>query len=93
MICRQLLIAFQFYFKPLESGENKILLENGNDTVLDPYNKQEIIYIEIKKRLLKKYYVWDGHNRNDLHYIRGQIKSLDDLQQQDIIDLLNGGIK
>ena len=43
--------------------------------------------INKRKDRLKETLVRDVDNVNDLHYIRGQIKSLDDLQQ-DIIDLL-----
>ena len=43
--------------------------------------------INRRKDRLKETLVRDVDNVNDLHYIRGQIKSLDDLQQ-DIIDLL-----
>jgi len=43
--------------------------------------------INRRKERLKETLVRDVDNVNDLHYIRGQIKSLDDLQQ-DIIDLL-----
>jgi hypothetical protein len=43
--------------------------------------------IHRRKERLKETLVRDVDNVNDLHYIRGQIKSLDDLQQ-DIIDLL-----
>ena len=43
--------------------------------------------IHKRKERLKETLVRDVDNVNDLHYIRGQIKSLDDLQQ-DIIDLL-----
>ena len=43
--------------------------------------------INRRKERLKETLVRDVDNTNDLHYIRGQIKSLDDLQQ-DIIDLL-----
>ena len=41
--------------------------------------------INRRKDRLKETLVRDVDNVNDLHYIRGQIKSLDDLQQ-DIID-------
>jgi hypothetical protein len=40
-----------------------------------------------RKERLKETLVRDVDNTNDLYYIRGQIKSLDDLQQ-DITDLL-----
>ena len=43
--------------------------------------------IHRRKERLKVTLVRDGDNINDLYYIRGQIKALDDLQQ-DIIDLL-----
>ena len=43
--------------------------------------------IHRRKERLTQTLVRDVDNINDLHYIRGQIKSLDDLQQ-DIIDLL-----
>ena len=43
--------------------------------------------IHRRKERLKETLVRDVDNTNDLYYIRGQIKSLDDLQQ-DIIDLL-----
>ena len=43
--------------------------------------------IHRRKERLKETLVRDVDNINDLYYIRGQIKSLDDLQQ-DIIDLL-----
>ena len=43
--------------------------------------------INRRKDRLKETLVRDVDNVNDLYYIRGQIKSLDDLQQ-DIIDLL-----
>ena len=43
--------------------------------------------IHKRKERLKETLVRDVDNTNDLYYIRGQIKSLDDLQQ-DIIDLL-----
>jgi len=43
--------------------------------------------INRRKERLKETLVRDVDNVNDLHYIRGQIKSLDDLQQ-DITDLL-----
>ena len=43
--------------------------------------------INRRKERLKETLVRDVDNTNDLYYIRGQIKSLDDLQQ-DIIDLL-----
>jgi hypothetical protein len=43
--------------------------------------------INRRKDRLTETLVRDVDNVNDLHYIRGQIKSLDDLQQ-DIIDLL-----
>ena len=43
--------------------------------------------INRRKDRLKETLVRDVDNVNDLHYIRGQIKSLDDLQQ-DIKDLL-----
>ena len=43
--------------------------------------------IQERKERLTQTLVRDVDNINDLHYIRGQIKSLDDLQQ-DIIDLL-----
>ena len=43
--------------------------------------------IHSRKERLKETLVRDVDNVNDLYYIRGQIKSLDDLQQ-DIIDLL-----
>ena len=43
--------------------------------------------INRRRDRLKETLVRDVDNVNDLHYIRGQIKSLDDLQQ-DIIDLL-----
>jgi len=37
--------------------------------------------IHRRKERLKETLVRDVDNTNDLHYIRGQIKSLDDLQQ------------
>tara|TARA_R100001224_G_scaffold27045_2_gene14499 strand:- start:260 stop:448 length:189 start_codon:yes stop_codon:yes gene_type:complete len=43
--------------------------------------------IHRRKERLKETLVRDVDNTNDLYYIRGQIKSLDDLQQ-DIKDLL-----
>jgi len=43
--------------------------------------------IHRRKERLTQTLVRDVDNINDLYYIRGQIKSLDDLQQ-DIIDLL-----
>ena len=43
--------------------------------------------IHRRKERLKETLIRDVDNVNDLHYIRGQIKSLDDLEQ-DIIDLL-----
>lgn len=43
--------------------------------------------INRRKDRLTETLVRDVDNVNDLHYIRGQIKSLDDLQQ-DITDLL-----
>jgi len=43
--------------------------------------------INRRRERLKETLVRDVDNVNQLHYIRGQIKSLDDLQQ-DIIDLL-----
>ena len=43
--------------------------------------------IHRRRERLKETLSRDVDNINDLHYIRGQIKSLDDLQQ-DIIDLL-----
>tara|TARA_R100000231_G_scaffold115330_1_gene85817 strand:- start:145 stop:333 length:189 start_codon:yes stop_codon:yes gene_type:complete len=43
--------------------------------------------IHRRKERLTQTLVRDVDNVNDLYYIRGQIKSLDDLQQ-DIIDLL-----
>ena len=43
--------------------------------------------IHRRKERFKETLVRDVDNVNDLYYIRGQIKSLDDLQQ-DIIDLL-----
>jgi len=43
--------------------------------------------INKRKERLKETLVRDVDNTNDLHYIRGQIKSLDDLQQ-DYKDLL-----
>jgi hypothetical protein len=43
--------------------------------------------IKRRKERLKDNLIHQVDNLNDLHYIRGQIKSLDDLQQ-DIIDLL-----
>jgi len=43
--------------------------------------------INRRKERLKETLVRDVDNTNDLYYIRGQIKSLDDLQQ-DIKDLL-----
>ena len=43
--------------------------------------------IHRRKERLKETLVREVDNVNQLHYIRGQIKSLDDLQQ-DIIDLL-----
>ena len=43
--------------------------------------------IHRRKERLKETLVRDVDNVNDLYYIRGQIKSLDDLQQY-IIDLL-----
>jgi protein-arginine kinase activator protein McsA len=43
--------------------------------------------IHRRKERLKETLVRDVDNVEQLHYIRGQIKSLDDLQQ-DIIDLL-----
>ena len=43
--------------------------------------------IHKRKERLKETLVRDVDNTNDLYYIRGQIKSLDDLQQ-DIKDLL-----
>ena len=43
--------------------------------------------IHRRKERLKETLVRDVDNTNQLHYIRGQIKSLDDLQQ-DITDLL-----
>ena len=43
--------------------------------------------IHRRKERLKETLVRDVDNVDQLHYIRGQIKSLDDLQQ-DIIDLL-----
>ncbi len=43
--------------------------------------------INRRRERLKETLVRDVDNTNDLYYIRGQIKSLDDLQQ-DIIDLL-----
>jgi|TARA_R100001129_G_scaffold179275_2_gene155922 hypothetical protein len=43
--------------------------------------------IHRRKERLTQTLVRDVDNINDLHYIRGQIKSLEDLQQ-DIIDLL-----
>ena len=43
--------------------------------------------IHRRRERLKETLVWDVDNTNDLYYIRGQIKSLDDLQQ-DIVDLL-----
>ena len=50
--------------------------------------------IHRRKERLKETLVRDVDNVEQLHYIRGQIKSLDDLQQ-DIIDLLKktGAIK
>jgi|TARA_R100001530_G_C4284439_1_gene146431 hypothetical protein len=43
--------------------------------------------IHRRRERLKETLVREVDNVNQLHYIRGQIKSLDDLQQ-DIIDLL-----
>jgi len=43
--------------------------------------------IHRRRERLKETLARDVDNTNDLYYIRGQIKSLDDLQQ-DIIDLL-----
>jgi len=43
--------------------------------------------INRRRDRLRETLVRDVDNINDLYYIRGQIKSLDDLQQ-DIIDLL-----
>lgn len=43
--------------------------------------------IKRRKERLKDNLIHQVDNLNDLNYIRGQIKSLDDLQQ-DIIDLL-----